>query len=204
MKNDSETYTPSVPDKLVRAVRAEAALLAVRLASFLEENDEAHVSADYLCSIFGWSDGSLRNYAKKLQVLGIWTRKSGTARTHVSVWKKGANFAAYMTQERVQILQKKGTNFAPKKEIRINNTRTGARDDKRTPYRDKRAEKLPIYRNGDPMLQADMIDSMVKIWHADKLGYVFEKDLQQVLAAGAILLTEKLKQDGKTNDRGAV
>lgn len=204
MEYERVTYTPAVPDNLVRVVGADAALLACRLASFASEDGKAEVSADYLCEIYGWSGNTLRKYAKKLAALQIWTRKSGTSRTHVSIWKKGANFESYVTLKRVQKLHEKGAKFEPKNKKRINNTRTGARDDKRTPSRDKREEKLPIYRNGDPMLQADMIDSMVKIWHADKLGYVFEKDLQQVLAAGAILLTEKLKQDGKTNDRGAV
>lgn len=192
MVDERVTYTPAVPDNLVRVVGADAALLAVRLASFADEFGQVRVSADYLCEIFGWSGNSLRNYAKKLAVLHIWTRVSGTSRAHVSLWKKGANFDTYVSLKRVQNLEKKGANFAPKKEIRINNAHACARGKSAT-QRDKKAAVLPIYRNGDQALQPEMIDSMVKVWHADRLGYVFEKDLQQVLAAGAELFNPKNK-----------
>lgn len=190
MVDERVTYTPAVPDNLVRVVGADAALLAVRLASFADEFGQVRVSADYLCEIFGWSGNSLRNYAKKLSVLHIWTRVSGTSRAHVSLWKKGANFDTYVSLKRVQILEKKGANFAPKNKRRINNAHACARGKSAT-QRDKKAAVLPIYRNGDQALQPEMIDSMVKVWHADRLGYVFEKDLQQVLAAGAELFNPK-------------
>lgn len=197
------TYTKFVPDSLVRLLGCDAALLAARLAAFAGEDGTACVSAEYLCEVFGWSEGSLRNYAKKLAVFNIWTRSTTAGRGKVSVWKKGANFNTFMTIEKVQILQKKGANFAGKNKEKNNNICARATE----PVSDgsvrgakprKGDAALPLYYNGDSRLTPAMIDGMVKIRHNKRLAYCNPEDLNTCLLGGADIF--KPIEDEKSNN----
>lgn len=114
---EQETYNPPMPDRLIRAVGFEAAALACRLPQFEikegEKKGAIFVSLSYLAGLWGVDQRRLAKAAEKLQALQIWTYKKGDGRGHVTEWKKGTNFATFMTRKRVQNSQIKGTDFAP-------------------------------------------------------------------------------------------
>ena len=114
---EQETYNPPMPDRLIRAVGFEAAALACRLPQFEvkkgEKKGAVFVSLSYLAGLWGIDQRRLAKAAEKLQALQIWTYKKGDGRGHVTEWKKGTNFATFMTRKRVQNSQIKGTDFAP-------------------------------------------------------------------------------------------
>lgn len=181
-------YTKYVTDRLVTAVGAEAALLACRLVAFADDKGVAHVSNEYLCGIFGWSANTLRNYAKKLEVLQIWVRKPGTYRTIKTEWRKGANFAPFMTLKGCKNRAEKGANFEPllhnNKEKKKECAYAPARENGAA-QRGKKKEAARLYYNGDTSLQPHDIDRMTKLWYNGRLAYCEKEDVKQCLACGA-------------------
>lgn len=181
-------YTKYVPDNLVRAVSADAALLACRLAAFADENGVARVSNERLCSIFGWSGHILRKASKKLEALQIWTRKPGAYRTVTNEWRKGANFEPFMAQKGCKFLTKKGANFEPLLHNNKENNKECAcapAREKGAAQRGKKKEAARLYYNGDTSLQPHDIDRMTKLWYNGRLAYCEKEDVQQCLACGA-------------------
>lgn len=183
-------YTKYVPDRLVAAVGADAALLACRLVAFADEDGVARVSYDYLRNAFGWSRNSLRKYAKKLQVLQIWECKPGEYRTIKTEWKKGANFDPFMTLKGGKNGAEKGANFDPllhnNKEEKKENACAPARE-KGAAQRGKKREAARLYYAGDVSLRPQDIDRMQMLRYNGKIAYCEREDLQQCLACGAVI-----------------
>lgn len=109
----SDTYTPYVPDKLVVAVGFDAAMLACRLEKFADEKGTIRVSFAYLAEMWGVDKRKLVKAADLLATQDIWHYTKHHGRGLVTEWKKGANFASFVTLKKVQILQIKGTKNAP-------------------------------------------------------------------------------------------
>lgn len=129
MKTDTRTYTPYVPDDLIKAVGFEAAMLACRLPLFADENGSISVSFSFLAELWGVDKRTIKTAADKLNAMQIWHYKKGDGRGHFTEWKKGANFDTFMIQKRVQILHVKGTKNVPyNKDTKNNNMRAGARE----------------------------------------------------------------------------
>lgn len=131
MKTDTRTYTPYVPDDLIKAVGFEAAVLACKLPLFANEDGKINVSLSFLAELWGVNKRTLKAAAEKLSAMQIWHYKTGVGRGNYTEWVKGTNFATFMQLEKVQILHIKGTNFAPllhnNKDTK-NNMRAGARE----------------------------------------------------------------------------
>lgn len=183
-------YTKYIPDSLVAVAGLGAAVLAARLDAFSDENGTAEVSCRWLCEVYGWSDGSMRNYARKLDVLQVWhISRKGDGRTHKTQWKKGTNFNTFFSQKGYKFCTKKGANFEPynknNKKEKINAC-APARE-MGAAQRGRNGEGLPLYLAGDAQLTSSMIDSMVMLRYKNKIAYCFERDLQTCLAGGARL-----------------
>ena len=111
--SDKRTYTPYVPDDLVKAIGADAALLACKLGTFADEKGAVRVSFSSLADMWGVDKRQIIKAADKLDSLQIWHYTKHHGRGLVTEWQKGTNFAPFVTLEKVQILQKKGTKNAP-------------------------------------------------------------------------------------------
>ena len=114
--SDKRTYTPYVPDDLVSVLNGDtdAAMLACKLNTFADEKGAVLVSFSYIANMWNWKDERrVKKAADKLDALQIWHYKKGDGRGHVTEWIKGANYATFVTIERVQNLQIKGTKIAP-------------------------------------------------------------------------------------------
>lgn len=131
MTSETRTYTPYVPDALIKAVGFEAAVLACKLPLFADESGRINVSLSFLAELWGVNKRTLKAAADKLNTFQVWHYKTGVGRGNYTEWKKGTNFASFVQLEKVQILHKKGTNFAPllhNNKDTINNGRAGARE----------------------------------------------------------------------------
>lgn len=110
------TYTPSIPDTLMIACggNMNMAALAARVAAFIKGDggDSSTISIDTICGIYPWTDKSVKSYAKRLQVLGIFIVNFGAHRGLPTVWRKGENFSTFFGGERVKIFPRKGENFS--------------------------------------------------------------------------------------------
>lgn len=112
----TKTFTPAIPDALMIACggNMNMAALAVRVAAFIQGDggDSSIISIDTICGIFPWTDKSVKSYAKRLQVLGIFVVKFGAYRGLPTEWRKGENFSTFFGGERVKIFPRKGENFS--------------------------------------------------------------------------------------------
>ena len=183
-------YTKYVPDRLVAAVGADAALLACRLVAFADEDGVARVSNEFLCNLFGWSEYILRKASMRLQVLQIWERKPGAYRTIKNEWRKGANFEPFMTLKGCKFFTEKGKNFEPllhnNKEEKKENACAPARE-KGAAQRGKKREAARLFYAGDVSLRPQDIDRMQMLRYNGKIAYCEREDLQQCLACGAVI-----------------
>lgn len=112
MKN-GRTYIPYLLDNLVAAVDSDAAILACKLGTFADEKGVILVSFSFLANLWNWDERRVKKAAKKLSALDIWQYKQGDGRGHVTEWKKGSNFAPFVTLKGVQNDPIKGADFAP-------------------------------------------------------------------------------------------
>lgn len=119
MCTSDKTYTPITSDLMLQAVggikNGGIALFAARLTVMPKNKDgDVCVSILSLCQLFTCSKNTIKDYAKKLSVLGVWHMTSGgNGRGDMSIWKKGSNFDTYMTIKRGQTLTEKGSNIDP-------------------------------------------------------------------------------------------
>lgn len=113
MNEERNTYVPYVRDDLVRAVGADAALLACKLGCFEDEKGTIRVSFKFLADLWGWDTRTIRKAADKLSSMQIWHYEIHFGRGLVAEWKKGANYVPFIEVKKVQDLQKKGAKNAP-------------------------------------------------------------------------------------------
>lgn len=127
MNTDKRTYIPYIPDDLINGDPLPA-LLACKLGTFADKKGAILVSFAFISKLWNISERKLVKAAEKLDALQIWHFKRGDGRGHVTEWIKGANYATFVTLERVQISQIKGAKNAPyNKDIIKNNNSAGAR-----------------------------------------------------------------------------
>lgn len=132
MCTSDKTYTPITPDLMLQAVggikNGGIALFAARLTVMPKNKaGDVCVSIRSLCQLFTCSKNTIKDYAKKLSVLGVWHMTSGgNGRGDMSIWKKGSNFDTYMTIKRGQTLTEKGSNIDPDNIEYNNNCTKGA------------------------------------------------------------------------------
>ena len=110
---ETRSYIPPTPDDLVAKVGFEAAALACKVGAFADEKGAIHVTFDYIAELWNCDARTIKKAAQKLEALQIWHVKRGNGRGHATEWIKGANYATFVTLERVQNLQIKGAQNAP-------------------------------------------------------------------------------------------
>ena len=185
MKDGYAKYTP---DRLVRTIGADAALLASRLVAFADTKGIARISFQEIHNMYGWSDYTIRKAAEKLHVMQIWLYKPGAYRTIKTEWRKGANFEPFMTLKGCKNFTEKGANFEPLLHNNKENNKECAcapAREKGAAQRGKKKEAARLYYNGDTSLQPHDIDRMTKLWYNGRLAYCEKEDVQQCLACGA-------------------
>ena len=125
----TKTFTPAIPDALMIACggNMNMAALAVRVAAFIQGDgsDSSIISIDTICGIFPWTEKTVKSYAKRLQVLGIFVVKFGAYRGLPTEWRKGENFSTlYKYNNKQQLNNNKYINnlkdFACGDEIPLN------------------------------------------------------------------------------------
>lgn len=121
--NEQKTYTPYVPDDLVKMLSGDtvAALLACKIGTFADEKGAIFVSFAFLSDLWHIDKRTLVKAADKLALLQIWHYKTRHGRGCITEWKKGSNYVPFVILEKVQILQKKGAKNVPNNKDIINN-----------------------------------------------------------------------------------
>lgn len=173
MDKERATYTKSTPDNLVQIVGgikyAGIAMLAIRLNAFAE-GDEARVSIPMLCAIFSCSVNTIKEYARRLDMLDIWHMTTSHGKGNVAVWKKGSNFDTYttlkpsnfdafVTIENHQTLTGKPSNFDG---YNIDNIIAAERADRRAPAAENAAADGDLEKGSPRQRRKEkkMIDKM--------------------------------------------
>ncbi|MEE1131024.1 MAG: hypothetical protein UHX00_05250 [Caryophanon sp.] len=163
--SESRTYIPYVPDDLVKALDPLAALLACKLGTFADEKGAVCVSFAYLAEMWGVDKRQIIKAADKLSALQIWHYQKHHGRGLVTEWQKGTNFAPFVTLEKVQNLQKKGTNFAPNnkdyKKDRLISARACAKSIN---------QNLSLTNAGETPATHDNMDEFEQFWKAFFFG----------------------------------
>ena len=170
---ETRTYVPYTPDDLILAVGELGALLACKLGTFEDEEGNVFVSMEFIAKLWGHKDTrKIKNAAKKLSVLDIWHYKSGDGRGHATKWIKGANFATFVTLERVQKMQIKGAKNAPNNKdiIKID-------DNKRAHARKINQSKVEPIKAGEPAPLT--MEQLEEFWKAFFFGSYAKYEKEQ-------------------------
>lgn len=115
-----DTYISCITHQLIRVLDADHAILAATIVDMCSHSEDGtkEISLEYLETIIGISERTVRRQLKKLQLMNVIVYKSGDGRGNYGTFKKGDNYDAFSgikVDKNVNLLeQERGTNFAKK------------------------------------------------------------------------------------------